>query len=69
MLDHVMEKVGPEKALIPPAGTGVLETLLRMLSLDASLIHDDYAAVPSSKLDVLFEQLEDANQAGLSPGP
>ncbi|EMY34811.1 DNA/RNA helicase [Arthrobacter crystallopoietes BAB-32] len=34
-------------------------TLLRMLSLDASLVHDDYSAVPSSKLDVLFEQLED----------
>ncbi|QTG82407.1 DEAD/DEAH box helicase [Arthrobacter crystallopoietes] len=39
-------------------------TLLRMLSLDASLIHDDYAAVPSSKLDVLFEQLEDVLAEG-----
>jgi superfamily II DNA or RNA helicase len=34
-------------------------TLLRMLSLDASLVHEDYSSVPSSKLDVLFEQLED----------
>jgi superfamily II DNA or RNA helicase len=34
-------------------------TLLRMLSLDASLVDDAYSDVPSSKLDVLFEQLED----------
>ena len=34
-------------------------TLLRMLSLDASLVDDKYAAVPSAKLDALFEQLED----------
>jgi superfamily II DNA or RNA helicase len=34
-------------------------TLLRMLSLDASLVDDKYADIPSSKLDSLFEQLED----------
>jgi superfamily II DNA or RNA helicase len=34
-------------------------TLLRMLSLDASLVDDKYADIPSSKLDALFEQLED----------
>jgi superfamily II DNA or RNA helicase len=34
-------------------------TLLRMLSLDASLVDDKYATVPSAKLDALFEQLED----------
>ncbi|MET0989718.1 MAG: DEAD/DEAH box helicase, partial [Glaciihabitans sp.] len=34
-------------------------TLLRMLSLDASLVDDSYADVPSSKLDALFEQLDD----------
>ncbi|MCS5715643.1 DEAD/DEAH box helicase [Herbiconiux sp. CPCC 205716] len=32
-------------------------TLLRMLSLDASLIDDAHASIPSSKLDVLVEQL------------
>ncbi|PRY68490.1 SNF2 family DNA or RNA helicase [Glaciihabitans tibetensis] len=34
-------------------------TLLRMLSLDASLVDDKYSDIPSSKLDSLFEQLED----------
>ena len=34
-------------------------TMLRRLSLDASLVDEKYAAVPSSKLDALFEQLED----------
>ncbi|GAB3032312.1 DEAD/DEAH box helicase [Parafrigoribacterium mesophilum] len=34
-------------------------TLLRMLSLDASLVDERYASVPSAKLDALFEQLED----------
>jgi superfamily II DNA or RNA helicase len=34
-------------------------TLLRMLSLDASLVDDKYADIPSSKLDALFGQLED----------
>ncbi|WP_162144860.1 DEAD/DEAH box helicase [Arthrobacter castelli] len=34
-------------------------TLLRLLSLDASLVDDEYAAVPSAKLDALFEQLGD----------
>mgnify|MGYP001226933989 CR=1 FL=1 len=34
-------------------------TLLRMLSLDASLVDDKYSDIPSSKLDALFEQLED----------
>jgi superfamily II DNA or RNA helicase len=34
-------------------------TLLRMLSLDASLVDDKYADIPSSKLNALFEQLED----------
>jgi SNF2 family DNA or RNA helicase len=39
-------------------------TLLRMLSLDASLVDDAYATVPSAKLDALFEQLEDAVAEG-----
>ncbi|GAB3124443.1 DEAD/DEAH box helicase [Glaciibacter psychrotolerans] len=39
-------------------------TLLRMLSLDASLVDDTYATVPSSKLDALFEQLEDVLAEG-----
>ncbi len=34
-------------------------TLLRRLCLDASLVDEKYASIPSSKLDVLFEQLED----------
>ncbi|THJ66857.1 helicase [Arthrobacter echini] len=34
-------------------------TLLRRLCLDASLVDEKYASTPSSKLDVLFEQLED----------
>ncbi|MHA7247891.1 DEAD/DEAH box helicase [Arthrobacter tecti] len=33
--------------------------MLRRLSLDASLVDEKYASVPSSKLDALFEQLED----------
>ncbi len=39
-------------------------TLLRMLALDASLVDPDYADVPSAKLDVLFEQLEDVLAEG-----
>jgi SNF2 family DNA or RNA helicase len=39
-------------------------TLLRLLSLDASLIDEEYAAVPSAKLDALFEQLEDVVAEG-----
>ncbi|WAP53446.1 C-terminal helicase domain-containing protein [Arthrobacter sp. ATA002] len=35
-----------------------------MLSLDASLVDDDYAGVPSAKLDALFEQLEDVTAEG-----
>ncbi len=34
-------------------------TTLRMLSLDPSLVDKKYASAPSSKLDALFEQLED----------
>lgn len=34
-------------------------TLLRMLSLDASLIDDAHSSIPSSKLDVLVEQLDE----------
>ena len=39
-------------------------TTLRMLSLDASLVDKKYANAPSSKLDVLFEQLEDVVAEG-----
>ncbi|MEA9984448.1 MULTISPECIES: DEAD/DEAH box helicase [Subtercola] len=39
-------------------------TLLRMLSLDASLIDEKYADVPSSKLNALFEQLDDVVAEG-----
>ncbi|KQO97600.1 DEAD/DEAH box helicase [Leifsonia sp. Leaf264] len=40
-------------------------TLLRMLSLDASLIDEEkYAGVPSAKLDALFEQLDDVVAEG-----
>jgi superfamily II DNA or RNA helicase len=39
-------------------------TLLRMLSLDASLIDDEYADVPSAKLDALLEQLEEVVAEG-----
>ncbi|GAB3253602.1 DEAD/DEAH box helicase [Arthrobacter pigmenti] len=39
-------------------------TLLRLLSLDASLIDEEYAAIPSAKLDALFEQLEDVVAEG-----
>jgi superfamily II DNA or RNA helicase len=39
-------------------------TLLRMLSLDASLVDDEYADVPSSKLDALLEQLEEVVAEG-----
>ena len=39
-------------------------TLLRMLALDASLVDEQYASVPSSKLDALFEQLEDVLAEG-----
>ncbi|KQP57443.1 DEAD/DEAH box helicase [Agreia sp. Leaf283] len=39
-------------------------TLLRMLSLDASLIDEKYANIPSSKLDSLMEQLDDVVAEG-----
>jgi superfamily II DNA or RNA helicase len=39
-------------------------TLLRMLSLDPSLLGDAYAGVPSSKLDALFDQLDDVVAEG-----
>ncbi|WP_165068078.1 DEAD/DEAH box helicase [Marisediminicola senii] len=39
-------------------------TLLRMLSLDASLVDEKYADIPSSKLDALFEQLGDVVAEG-----
>ncbi|MDQ2738046.1 MAG: DEAD/DEAH box helicase, partial [Actinomycetota bacterium] len=39
-------------------------TLLRLLALDASLIGDEYADMPSSKLDALFEQLDDVVAEG-----
>ncbi|WP_125612591.1 DEAD/DEAH box helicase [Specibacter cremeus] len=39
-------------------------TTLRMLSLDASLVDVKYASTPSSKLDVLFEQLDDVLAEG-----
>ncbi|MBK4346912.1 DEAD/DEAH box helicase [Lacisediminihabitans sp. G11-30] len=39
-------------------------TLLRMLSLDASLVDEKYSSIPSSKLDVLFDQLEDVIAEG-----
>ena len=39
-------------------------TLLRMLSLDASLMDDKYSDIPSAKLDALFEQLDDVVAEG-----
>jgi len=39
-------------------------TLLRMLSLDASLVDEKYHDIPSSKLEVLFEQLDDVVAEG-----
>lgn len=39
-------------------------TLLRLLSLDASLVDQKYAGLRSSKLDVLFEQLDDVIAEG-----
>jgi len=39
-------------------------TLLRLLALDASLIDETYAGVPSSKLDAVFEQLDDVIAEG-----
>jgi superfamily II DNA or RNA helicase len=39
-------------------------TLLRMLSLDASLVDEQYAGVPSSKLDALLEQLDEVVAEG-----
>ena len=39
-------------------------TLLRQLSLDASLIDEQYASVPSTKLDALMEQLRDVTAEG-----
>ena len=39
-------------------------TLLRLLSLDASLVDEAYSGLPSSKLDVLLEQLDDVVAEG-----
>ena len=39
-------------------------TLLRMLSLDASLVDPENSGVPSAKLDALLEQLEDVTAEG-----
>lgn len=39
-------------------------TLLRILSLDASLVDQAYSDIPSAKLDALFEQLEDVIAEG-----
>ncbi|MGL3807567.1 SNF2-related protein [Paeniglutamicibacter sp. R2-26] len=39
-------------------------TKLRQLSLDASLVDDQYHSVPSSKLEALLEQLEDLTSEG-----
>ncbi|MDR1427453.1 MAG: DEAD/DEAH box helicase, partial [Bifidobacteriaceae bacterium] len=39
-------------------------TVLRRMALDASIVDPKYAGVPSSKLDVLFEQLEDVVGGG-----
>ncbi|WP_157356978.1 DEAD/DEAH box helicase [Arthrobacter sp. U41] len=39
-------------------------TMLRRLSLDASLVDEKYASVPSSKLDALLEQLADIVSEG-----
>jgi superfamily II DNA or RNA helicase len=39
-------------------------TLLRMLSLDASLVDDQYTGVPSSKLDALLEKLDEVVAEG-----
>jgi superfamily II DNA or RNA helicase len=39
-------------------------TLLRQLSLDASLVDDRYANIPSTKLDALMEQVEDVVAEG-----
>jgi SNF2 family DNA or RNA helicase len=39
-------------------------TLLRMLSLDASLVDAKYEGIPSSKLDALLEQLDDVVAEG-----
>jgi superfamily II DNA or RNA helicase len=39
-------------------------TLLRQLSLDAGLVDDSYADVPSSKIDILVEHLDELVQEG-----
>ncbi|MET3805900.1 superfamily II DNA or RNA helicase [Nakamurella sp. UYEF19] len=39
-------------------------TLLRQLSLDASLVDEKYGGIPSTKLDALMEQLEDVVAEG-----
>jgi len=39
-------------------------TLLRLLSLDPALVDEKYADVPSTKLDALFEQLDDVIAEG-----
>jgi len=39
-------------------------TLLRLLALDASLLGEEYHEIPSSKLDALFEQLDDVLAEG-----
>ncbi|WP_206426073.1 DEAD/DEAH box helicase [Nakamurella antarctica] len=39
-------------------------TLLRILALDASLLDEEYSHIPSSKLDALFEQLDEVLAEG-----
>ncbi|HEY0247887.1 MAG TPA: DEAD/DEAH box helicase [Gryllotalpicola sp.] len=39
-------------------------TLLRMLALDAALIDEAYAGIPSAKLDALLEQLDEVTAEG-----
>jgi SNF2 family DNA or RNA helicase len=39
-------------------------TLLRMLALDASLVDEAYSGIPSSKLDAMFDQLDDVLAEG-----
>jgi len=39
-------------------------TLLRMLALDASIVDEQYASIPSAKIDVLLEELDDVVAGG-----
>jgi superfamily II DNA or RNA helicase len=39
-------------------------TLLRMMALDASLVDEQYADIPSAKIDVLLEELDDVVAGG-----